>query len=69
MGNREMKIAAALVMTVMFVLAAQDAIAADDLTGDCRVGTYRCKMARMSILDRQTDLIFVGGAKTARPES
>ena len=36
-----MKIAAALVMTVMFVLAAQDAIAADDLTGDCRVGTYR----------------------------
>jgi uncharacterized protein len=41
MGNGEMKIAAALVMTVMFVLAAQDAIAADDLTGDCRVGTYR----------------------------
>ena len=36
-----MKIAAALVMTVMFALAAQDSIAADDLTGDCRVGTYR----------------------------
>ncbi len=36
-----MKIAAALVMTVMFVLAVEDAIAADDLTGDCRVGTYR----------------------------
>ena len=36
-----MKIAAALVTTVMFALGAQDAIAADDLTGDCRVGTYR----------------------------
>ena len=36
-----MKIAAAFVMTVMFVLAVQDTIAADDLTGDCRVGTYR----------------------------
>ena len=36
-----MKIAAALVLTVMiFLLAAQDAPAANDLTGDCRIGTY-----------------------------
>jgi pimeloyl-ACP methyl ester carboxylesterase len=41
MGNTEMKIAAAHVMTVILVLAAQCAIAADDLTGDCRIGTYR----------------------------
>jgi uncharacterized protein len=39
-GNSEMKIAAAFVMTVTVVLAAQSANAANDLTGDCRIGTY-----------------------------
>jgi uncharacterized protein len=42
-GNIDMKIAAAFVMTAMLVLAAQGAIAADDLTGDCRIGTYHLK--------------------------
>jgi pimeloyl-ACP methyl ester carboxylesterase len=40
MGNIEMKIAAAVITTAVLVLAAQSTIAADDLTGDCRIGTY-----------------------------
>lgn len=36
----EMNIAAAVVATAMFALAAQRALASDDLTGDCRIGTY-----------------------------
>jgi uncharacterized protein len=35
-----MKIAVAVVMTAMLALAGQGAQAADDLTGDCRIGTY-----------------------------
>jgi len=35
-----MKIAVAVVTTAMLALAGQDAMAADDLTGDCRIGTY-----------------------------
>jgi uncharacterized protein len=35
-----MNIAVAIVATAMFVLAAESAPASDDLTGDCRIGTY-----------------------------
>jgi uncharacterized protein len=35
-----MKIAGPFAMAAMLVLVAQGAIAADDLTGDCRIGTY-----------------------------
>src|SRR4029077_12262699 len=36
----EMNIAVAVVATAMFALAAESAVASDDLTGDCRIGTY-----------------------------
>ena len=36
-----MNIAVAVVAMVMFALAAENALASDDLTGDCRIGTYR----------------------------
>src|SRR6478609_6169768 len=36
----EMNIAVAVVVTAMFALAAESAVASDDLTGDCRIGTY-----------------------------
>src|SRR4029077_20436382 len=39
-GKVEMKIAIAVVTTAIFSVAAQNALAADDLTGDCRIGTY-----------------------------
>jgi pimeloyl-ACP methyl ester carboxylesterase len=39
-GKMEMKIAVAVVGTAIFALAAQSALAADDLSGDCRIGTY-----------------------------
>ena len=35
-----MNIAVAIVVTAMFALAAEGAPASDDLTGDCRIGTY-----------------------------
>jgi uncharacterized protein len=35
-----MNIAVAIVATAMFALAAESARASDDLTGDCRIGTY-----------------------------
>jgi len=38
--NSEMKITAPLLMTLVLALGAQDAVAADDLTRDCRIGTY-----------------------------
>ena len=36
----KMNIAVAVVATAMFALAAESAVASDDLTGDCRIGTY-----------------------------
>ena len=36
----EMNIAVAVVATAMFALAAETAVASDDLTSDCRIGTY-----------------------------
>jgi len=36
----EMKMAIAVVATAIFALAAQGPLAADDLTGECRIGTY-----------------------------
>jgi len=36
----EMNIAVAVVATAMFALASESAVASDDLTGDCRIGTY-----------------------------
>jgi hypothetical protein len=36
----EMNIAVAVVATAMFALAGDSAVASDDLTGDCRIGTY-----------------------------
>jgi hypothetical protein len=36
----EMNIAIAVVATAMFALGAESAVASDDLTGDCRIGTY-----------------------------
>jgi len=36
----EMNIAVAVVATAMFALAGESAVASDDLTGDCRIGTY-----------------------------
>ena len=36
----EMNIAVAVVATAMFALAAESSVASDDLTGDCRIGTY-----------------------------
>lgn len=36
----EMNIAVAVVATAMFALTAESAVASDDLTGDCRIGTY-----------------------------
>src|ERR1043166_3900279 len=36
----ELNIAVAAVATVMFALGAESAVASDDLTGDCRIGTY-----------------------------
>jgi len=36
----EMNIAVAVVATAMFALAAESAVASDDLTGDCHIGTY-----------------------------
>ena len=36
----EMNIALAVVATAMFALAAESAVASEDLTGDCRIGTY-----------------------------
>lgn len=36
----EMKIAVAVGVTAIFALAAKSALAADDRTGDCRIGTY-----------------------------
>jgi pimeloyl-ACP methyl ester carboxylesterase len=37
----EMNIAVAVVATAMFALAAESAVASDDLTGDCLIGTYQ----------------------------
>jgi len=36
----EMKIAVAVGVTAIFALTAQSALASNDLTGDCRIGTY-----------------------------
>jgi uncharacterized protein len=36
----EMNIAVAVVATAMFAIAAESAVASDDLIGDCRIGTY-----------------------------
>ena len=36
----EMKIAVAFAAMAMFALATESAVASDDLTGDCRIGTY-----------------------------
>jgi uncharacterized protein len=36
----KMNIAVAVIATAMFALTAERAIASDDLTGDCRIGTY-----------------------------
>jgi pimeloyl-ACP methyl ester carboxylesterase len=36
----EMNIAVAVIATAMFALVAESALASDDLTGDCRIGTY-----------------------------
>jgi pimeloyl-ACP methyl ester carboxylesterase len=37
----EMNIAVAVVATAMFALAGESAVASDDLTGDCLIGTYQ----------------------------
>jgi pimeloyl-ACP methyl ester carboxylesterase len=37
----EMNITVAVVATAMFALAAESAVASDDLTGDCLIGTYQ----------------------------
>jgi uncharacterized protein len=37
----EMNIAVAVIATTMFALAAESVVASDDLTGDCRIGTYQ----------------------------
>jgi pimeloyl-ACP methyl ester carboxylesterase len=37
----EMKITISVVATAMFALAAESAVASDDLTGDCLIGTYQ----------------------------
>ena len=39
-SKMQMKIAVSIVATAMFALAAASAPASDNLTGDCRIGTY-----------------------------
>lgn len=42
-GKMEVKMAVAVVATAIFALGAQSAPAADDRTGDCRIGTYHLR--------------------------
>lgn len=68
-SKMEMNIAVAVVATTMFALAAESAVASDDLIGDCRIGTYHLQDGNDVDIGATEGRICGGGAWTAPRES